>query len=61
MSGTLFVIVALALGAVLVVLVMGFMNLSRGDAERSQRLMRWRIGLQFLALALILLLILVSQ
>jgi hypothetical protein len=61
MSGTLFVIVALALGAVLVVLVMGFLNLSRGDTERSQRLMRWRIGLQFLALALILLLILVSQ
>ncbi len=44
-------------GAVLVValvVVLGLVNLARGaDAGVSQRLMRWRVGLQFAAILLI--------
>jgi hypothetical protein len=54
MSGSnLLVLVAVA--AVGLVLLAGFANLIRGGAgaaERSQTLMRWRVGLQFLALAI---------
>ncbi len=46
--------VPLALGAVLLVLLMGLWNMMRGgDSNRSQKLMRWRVGLQFLAVILI--------
>ena len=46
--------VPLALGAVLLVLLMGLWNMMRGgDSNRSQMLMRWRVGLQFLAVVLI--------
>ena len=62
MSGTLLVLVAIALAAVLTVLLMGFWNLARGnDSQKSQRLMRWRVGLQFVALAIILLAFLMSS
>jgi hypothetical protein len=41
----------LAVGAVLVVLIAGFWNMMRGTSpSRSQTLMRWRVGLQFLAI-----------
>jgi hypothetical protein len=44
----------LAIIAVLVVLVMGLINMMRGgSSNRSQMLMRWRVGLQFLAILLI--------
>ena len=47
---------AAAAGAVLIVLLLGFWNLMRGrNARTSQLLMRWRVGLQFLAILLILL------
>jgi hypothetical protein len=47
-------LVPVAIGAVAVVLALGLFNLLRGgNANRSQRLMRWRIGLQFLAVILI--------
>ncbi|WP_026380320.1 twin transmembrane helix small protein [Afifella pfennigii] len=37
--------------AVLVVLVLGLWNMMRGGGpNRSQSLMRWRVGLQFLAI-----------
>lgn len=40
-----------ALGAVLIVLLLGLWNMMRGGpSNRSQSLMRWRVGLQFLAL-----------
>lgn len=46
--------VPLALGAVLLVLLLGLWNMMRGgDSNRSQMLMRWRVGLQFLAVVLI--------
>jgi hypothetical protein len=41
---------AIAMAAVVVVLLMGFINMMRGGpANRSQMLMRWRVGLQFIA------------
>ncbi len=49
-----FLVVAL-LGAVGLVLSLGALNMVRGgSAERSQRLMRWRVGLQFAAILVLL-------
>ncbi|MDP2122875.1 MAG: twin transmembrane helix small protein [Parvibaculum sp.] len=43
-----------ALIAVLAVLLAGLWNMMRGgSASRSQTLMRWRVGLQFLAVIII--------
>jgi len=48
------VIVAIALGAVVVVLLAGLVNMMRGGSSNlSQKLMRWRVGLQFLAILII--------
>lgn len=47
-------IVPIAIGAVVVVLVLGLLNMMRkGSANRSQQLMRWRVGLQFVAIIVI--------
>ena len=47
--------VALAIGAVFIVLVAGLINMLRGgSANTSQLLMRWRVGLQFVAILIIL-------
>ena len=47
-------LVAVACGAVAVVLVLGLFNMWRGgDPNLSQKLMRWRIGLQFAAIVII--------
>jgi hypothetical protein len=47
--------VPFALGAVVIVLLAGFINMFRGgSANLSQQLMRWRVGLQFVALVIIL-------
>lgn len=44
----------IAIIAVAVVLLMGLLNMARGgDSRKSQSLMRWRIGLQAIALAVI--------
>ncbi len=46
--------VTVAILAVAVVLVLGLVNMMREVASNtSQRLMRWRVGLQFLAVAII--------
>ena len=51
-------IIAIALAAVFIVLVMGLFNMMRGgDSNRSQRLMRWRVGLQFAAIVIVLLMV----
>lgn len=43
-----------AVAAVGVVLVLGLWNMLRaGSASRSQNLMRWRVGLQFVAVVLL--------
>jgi hypothetical protein len=40
-----------AAGAVALVLLLGLVNMMRGGSpNRSQQLMRWRVGLQFLAI-----------
>lgn len=46
--------IPIALAAVAIVLLMGLWNMMRGgNSNRSQKLMRWRVGLQFLAVVLI--------
>jgi hypothetical protein len=47
--------------AILGVLVFGVVGMGRGGGRRSNLLMRWRIGLQFAALAVILLMFLLQQ
>jgi hypothetical protein len=51
--------VAAALAAVTVVLFLGLANMLRGGASNtSQQLMRWRVGLQFVAIVLIVIVLL---
>ncbi|GGG49957.1 twin transmembrane helix small protein [Chelatococcus composti] len=51
-------LVSVAVGVVAVVLVLGLFNMLRGgSAERSQRLMRLRVLLQFLAIVIIMLVV----
>jgi NADH:ubiquinone oxidoreductase subunit 6 (subunit J) len=46
--------VPVAVGAVAVVLLLGLWNMMRGgDSNRSQKLMRWRVILQFAAIVVI--------
>ncbi len=48
------ILVAVAVGAVAVVLFLGLGNMMRGGSPNlSQKLMRWRIGLQFVAIVVI--------
>lgn len=48
-------LLVVALGVVALTLAAGFCNMFRGgDPRRSQILMRWRVGLQFGAIVLIL-------
>ena len=49
-------VVGVAVFAVAVVLILGLVNMLRqgpGSSNRSQTFMRWRVGLQFLAIAAI--------
>jgi hypothetical protein len=51
-------IVGAALAAVAVVLLAGLWNMLRGSSPNlSQTLMRWRVGLQFLAIVIMLVLV----
>jgi hypothetical protein len=51
--------VAVAVGVVALVLVAGMVNLLRqGSSNTSQTLMRWRVGLQFLAIVIIVIVLL---
>ncbi|MCZ8186181.1 MAG: twin transmembrane helix small protein [Beijerinckiaceae bacterium] len=46
-------VVGVAVGAVTLVLLLGLVNMMRGGSpNRSQQLMRWRVGLQFLAIVI---------
>jgi len=46
--------VPVAVGAVAIVLILGLFNMTRGgDPNLSQKLMRWRVGLQFVAIVVI--------
>ena len=54
------VVVPIAIGAVAVVLLLGLINLMRGGSPQlSQRLMRYRVLFQFIAIIVIMLTILV--
>jgi NADH:ubiquinone oxidoreductase subunit 6 (subunit J) len=47
-------LVPVSIGAVVVVLLLGLANMLRGgSSSRSQMLMRWRVGLQFVAIIVI--------
>jgi hypothetical protein len=52
----------IAVGAVAVVLLMGLANMFRGGSSNtSQKLMRWRVGLQFVAIIVLMLSLYLSQ
>ena len=54
MSSVLIVLIPLALLGVVVVLGLGLWNMMRaGSPNRSQKLMRWRVVLQFAAVILV--------
>ena len=54
MASVLYNMIPVALAAVAVVLFLGLWNMFRGgSSNRSQMLMRWRVGLQFLAIVII--------
>ncbi len=58
MEFVLYHLVTVAVGAVAIVLLLGLWNLTRGKSPNlSQKLMRWRVGLQFLAIIIIMLFI----
>jgi hypothetical protein len=45
------IVVSIALAAVFIVLLLGLFNMMRGgNSNTSQKLMRWRVGLQFVAI-----------
>ena len=47
-------VIPLAIGAVAVVLLLGLVNMMRGGSPNtSQRLMRWRVVLQFVAIIIV--------
>ncbi len=47
-------LVAVAVGVVAIVLLFGLVNMMRGGSPNtSQKLMRWRVGLQFVAIIII--------
>ena len=51
-------VISIAVFVVFVVLCLGLWNMTRGgSANLSQKLMRWRVGLQFAAVCIIMLVI----
>ena len=47
------IVVPIAIGAVAIVLLLGLANMLRGGSPNtSQKLMRWRVALQFLAIVI---------
>ncbi len=62
MTTALLSLTSLAVAVVFVVLLAGLWNMSRGaSANTSQKLMRWRVALQFLALLILMLAIFLSR
>ena len=56
MNGFFHSLGVIAAATVVIVLVLGLLNMLRGkSANMSQKLMRWRVGLQFLTICLVLL------
>lgn len=62
MQSVLYYLTTVAVAAVFIVLLMGLWSLSRGKSPNlSQKLMRWRVGLQFVAIVLIMLFVYASR
>jgi hypothetical protein len=62
MEGFLFHLTTLAVVAVFLVLCLGLWTMSRGTAPNlSQKLMRWRVGLQFAAIVVIMLFVFITK
>jgi hypothetical protein len=62
MEYVLYHLTTLAVLAVLVVLLLGLWNLTRSKSPSlSQKLMRWRVGLQFVAIVIIMLFVYVHN
>jgi hypothetical protein len=62
MTGALFPLTTLAVAAVFAVLLFGIWNMARGTSPNtSQKLMRWRVGLQFLAIVILMLALLLTR
>jgi hypothetical protein len=60
MEYVLYHLTTLAVLAVFVVLLLGLWNLTRAKSPNlSQKLMRWRVGLQFVAIVIIMLFVFV--
>jgi hypothetical protein len=58
METTIRLVTTVALLAVVLVLLAGMWNMMRGkNPNRSQLLMRWRVGLQFLAIVIAMMLV----
>ncbi|WP_298816799.1 twin transmembrane helix small protein [uncultured Roseibium sp.] len=54
MAGVINALIPVGMAAVALVLFAGLWNMFRnGPANRSQMLMRWRVGLQFLVIVLV--------
>ncbi len=48
------IVIAVALGLVMLALFAGLVNMMRGGSSNtSQKLMRWRVGLQFVAILVV--------
>jgi hypothetical protein len=57
-----YILIPIAIAAVVVVLGMGLLNMVRGgDPQRAQNLMRWRVTLQAVAIVVILIVIWASR
>jgi hypothetical protein len=55
-------LIPIALAAVFIVLLLGLWNMMRGGpGNRSQMLMRWRVGLQFVAIIVLVAALWLSQ
>lgn len=54
MSDVINTLIPIGMAAVAIVLLLGIWNMFRaGPSNRSQMLMRWRVGLQFLVIVLV--------
>ncbi len=62
MTTALLSLTSLAVAVVFIVLLAGLWNMSRGASPNtSQKLMRWRVALQFLAILILMLAIFLSR
>jgi hypothetical protein len=62
MQPILYHLTTIAVAAVFVVLLLGLWNMMRGSSPNlSQKLMRWRVGLQFVAIVVIMAFILLQH